>query len=274
MAPVTMRLVEVGCEFRYLAEVPTPAVFQVEPLGQAPVVVRSAATSIAPDTPVRRYLDLYGNPCRRLVIPAGSSLFRYEALVEVPDRTEDVDPTAPELAPDDLPDDVLLYTLPSRYCLPDMLGNEAWSRFGGLPRGYSRVQAICDHVNGHLTFLYGSSGPTSTSVDVNAAGYGVCRDFTHLAITFCRALNIPARYVFGYLPEHGRAHRPGPHGLRRVDGGLARRPLVDLRPAQQPAPQGPHPHRSRARRLRRRDEHHLRRARARGDARPLRRAAP
>ena len=210
MAPVTMRLVEVGCEFRYLAEVPTPAVFQVEPLGQAPVVVRSAATSIAPDTPIRRYSDLYGNPCQRLVIPAGSSLFRYEALVEVPDSTEDVDPTAPELPPDDLPDDVLLYTLPSRYCLPDMLGNEAWSRFGGLPRGYSRVQAICDHVNGHLTFLYGSSGPTSTSADVNAAGYGVCRDFTHLAITFCRALNIPARYVFGYLPDMDAPTDPAP----------------------------------------------------------------
>jgi transglutaminase-like putative cysteine protease len=201
MGLVTARLVEVGCEFRYLAQVPTPAVFQVQPLGEAPVTVRSPATSIAPDTPVRSYLDLYGNPCQRLVIPAGHSVFRYEALVEVPDSAEEVDTSAPELAPDDLPDDVLIYTLPSRYCLPEMLGNEAWSRFGDLPRGYTRVQTICDYVNGHLTFRYGSSGPTSTSADVNAAGYGVCRDFTHLGITFCRALNIPARYVFGYLPD-------------------------------------------------------------------------
>jgi transglutaminase-like putative cysteine protease len=210
MDQVTVRLVQVGCEFRYLAQVPTPTVFQVQPLDEPPVVLRTAATSIAPETPVRSYLDLYGNPCQRLVLPAGPSVFRYEALVEVPDSTEDVDLHAPELAPDDLPDDVLIYTLPSRYCLPDMLGDEAWSRFGALPRGYGRVQAICDHVNGHLTFLYGSSGPMSTSADVNAAGYGVCRDFTHLAITFCRALNIPARYVFGYLPELDVAADPAP----------------------------------------------------------------
>ncbi len=195
------RLVEVGCEFRYAAQVPTPAVFQVQPLDVAPVSVRSATSAIEPDSAFRSYTDLYGNPCQRLVIPAGRSTFRYEALVEVPDATEDVDPTAPQLAPDELPDDVLIYTLPSRYCLPEMLGNEAWSRFGDLTRDYTRVQAICDHVNGHLTFRYGSSAPTSTSSDVYSSGYGVCRDFTHLAIAFCRALNIPARYVFGYLPD-------------------------------------------------------------------------
>jgi transglutaminase-like putative cysteine protease len=208
---VTERLVEVGCEFRYLAQIPTPAVFQVQPLAEPPItVVRSAVTSTPPHTHVRSYRDLYGNPCQRLVIPAGRSTLRYEALVRVPDSTEDVDPAAPELAPDDLPDDVLIYTLPSRYCLPDMLGDEAWSRFGALPRGYTRVQAICDHVHDHLTFRYGSSGPTSTSVDVNAAGFGVCRDFTHLAITFCRALNIPTRYVFGYLPDMDVPPDPAP----------------------------------------------------------------
>ncbi len=201
MAPVTVRRVAVGCEFRYLAEVGTPTVFQVQPRVEAPISVLSAATSVEPDTPLRSYVDLYGNPCQRLVVPAGRSVFRYDAVVQVPDATEDVDVTAPECAPDDLPDDVLLYTLPSRYCLPDMLGDEAWSRFGGLHRGYTRVQAICDHVNGHLVFQYGSSGALTTASDVNAAGFGVCRDFTHLAISFCRALNIPARYVFGYLPD-------------------------------------------------------------------------
>ena len=205
-----VRHVEVGCEFRYRAEVPTPAVFQVEPLREAPVVVLDTATSIEPDTPIRGYVDLYGNPCQRLVIPAGISTFRFSALVEVPDATEDRDPGAPELAPDDLPDDVLIYTLPSRYCLPEMLGDEAWSRFGTLPRGYTRVQAICDHVHDHLTFRYGSSSPTSTSADVNTSGYGVCRDFTHLAIAFCRALNIPARYVFGYLPDIDVPANPAP----------------------------------------------------------------
>ena len=184
--------------------------FQVEPLGEAPVSVRWTATSIEPEMPIRSYTDLYGNRCQRLVIPAGRSTFRYSALVAVPDATEDRDLTAPEVIPDNLPDEVLIYTLPSRYCLPEMLGDEAWSRFGGLPRNYTRVQAICDHVHGHLTFLYGSSGPTSTSADVNASGYGVCRDFTHLAIAFCRALNIPARYVFGYLPAIDVPAEPAP----------------------------------------------------------------
>jgi transglutaminase-like putative cysteine protease len=91
-----------------------------------------------------------------------------------------------------------------------MLGNEAWSRFGDIPGGYRRVQAICDHVNSHLTFQYGSSGAQSTAVDVNNSGFGVCRDFTHLAISFCRSLNIPARYVFGYLPDMDIMRDPNP----------------------------------------------------------------
>jgi transglutaminase-like putative cysteine protease len=91
-----------------------------------------------------------------------------------------------------------------------MLGDEAWSRFGGMPLGYSRVQAICDYVNSHLTFEYGRSGPQTTAADVNASGFGVCRDFTHLAISFCRALNIPARYVFGYLPDMDVPPDPAP----------------------------------------------------------------
>jgi transglutaminase-like putative cysteine protease len=200
-ARVDQRHVHVGCEFVYVAEVPTPSVFQVQPRPESPVAVVRAETSIDPAAPVRSYVDLYGNPCQRLVIPAGRSVFRYDATVAVPDAAEPVDRTAPELAPDELPDETLLFTLPSRFCLPDMLGDEAWNRFGSLPRGYDRVQAICDHVHGYLQFRYGSSGPWTTAADVNASGFGVCRDFTHLAISFCRALNIPARYVFGYIPE-------------------------------------------------------------------------
>ena len=123
-------------------------------------------------------------------------------MADVPDATEEnSDPEAPEVPAGRLPDHTLIYTLPSRYCLPDVLAGEAWTRFGGLEPGYKRVQAICDHVNGHLTFRYGSSTASSTAVDVNESRYGVCRDFTHLAISFCRALNIPARYIFGYLPD-------------------------------------------------------------------------
>ena len=137
--------------------------------------------------------------------------FTYSAIAEVPDATEDADEYAPELPPHELPDDVLIYMLPSRYCLPDMLGDEAWSRFGAIRPGYRRVQAICDHVNGHLHVPLRQQRPTSTTAaDVNASGFGVCRDFTHLAISFCRALNIPARYVFGYLPDMDVPLDPAP----------------------------------------------------------------
>jgi transglutaminase-like putative cysteine protease len=203
---MSLRQVRVGCEFVYLAEVPTPTVFQVQPLGE---VVR-ADFAVDPVVDSHGYVDLYGNPCLRLILPAGRSTFRYVALVDVPDATEDVDEQAPEVRPADLPDDVLIFTLPSRYCLPDMLGDEAWSRFGGMPTGYRRVQAICDYVNKHLEFRYGSTTATSTAADVNTSGLGVCRDFTHLAISFCRSLNIPARYVFGYLPDIDIEPTPGP----------------------------------------------------------------
>jgi transglutaminase-like putative cysteine protease len=205
-----MRRVRVGCEFVYVAAVDTPAVFQVEPLDAAPVSLARREWSTEPAVRIRRYTDLYGNPCTRAMLPAGRSTLRFGAFVLVPDATEDADEQVPELPPERLPDEVLIYTLPSRYCLPDMLGDEAWSRFGAMPAGFSRVQAICDYVNGHLTFQYGVSGPLTTAADVNASGFGVCRDFTHLAISFCRALNIPARYVFGYLPEIDVPPDPAP----------------------------------------------------------------
>jgi transglutaminase-like putative cysteine protease len=204
------RQIQIGCGFTYAAGIDTPVIFQVRPIESARILLEGEKWSSEPAMMTHGYTDLYGNPCTRAVLPTGRSSFGYEAVATVPDATEDADEGAPELPPEQLPDDTLIYTLPSRYCLPDVLGNEAWTRFGALPPGYRRVQAICDYVNGHLTFQYGSSTATSTAADVNAAGRGVCRDFTHLAISFCRALNIPARYVFGYLPDMDVPPDPAP----------------------------------------------------------------
>jgi transglutaminase-like putative cysteine protease len=204
------RRLRIGCEFTYQAVVDTPAIFHVQPAESPSIAVKDQRWLSEPAIAVRGYTDIYGNPCSRAVLPAGRSRFGYQALAEVPDGTEDADPGAPEIRPDALPDDALIYTLASRYCLPDVLGDEAWSRFGGVPPGYSRVQAICGYVNGHLRFQYGSSTPLYTAADANLAGCGVCRDFTHLAISFCRALNIPARYVFGYLPDMDVPANPDP----------------------------------------------------------------
>ncbi len=114
-----------------------------------------------------------------------------------------IEPDAQEIPVGSLPDEVLSYVMPSRFCLPDELGHEAWQRFGSLTPGWARVQSIVDYVNGHLAFVPGASNPWTTAADAYRAGQGVCRDFAHLAITFCRALNIPARYVFGYIPNIG-----------------------------------------------------------------------
>ncbi len=204
------RRISLGCDFTFAAEINTAVVFQVRPAESGDIVLESERWLSEPAIAIRRYTDIYGNCCIRAVLPAGRSNFGYRAVAEVPDATEAADETAAERAPDDLPDDTLIYTLPSRYCLPDVLGDEAWSRFGALPPGYARVQAICDYVNGHLEFQYGSTSPRSTAADVNRAGRGVCRDFSHLAISFCRALNIPARYVFGYLPDLDVPPDPAP----------------------------------------------------------------
>jgi transglutaminase-like putative cysteine protease len=207
---MTRRRIRVGCDFTYVAEIDTPVIFQVQPRASACLVIEQERWLHLPSMAIRGYTDLYGNPCTRAVLPAGRSSFGYSAVTAVADATEDADQDAPECAPADLPDDTLIYTLPSRYCLPDLLGDEAWSRFGGMTHGYGRVQAICSHVHSHLEFQYGSSTALSTAADVNASGRGVCRDFTHLAISFCRALNIPARYIFGYLPDLDVPPDPAP----------------------------------------------------------------
>src|SRR5664279_4954573 len=164
-----MRRVSVGCEFTYSADINTPAIFQVQPRQSSAFSVRSESWTSIPAMPLRGYTDLYGNACTRVVLPAGMSTFRYEAEIDLPDAVEDADESARESAPDDLPDEALIYTLPSRYCLPDVLGNEAWELFGDLPHGYTRVSAICAHVNAHVTFRYGSTSALSTAADVNSS---------------------------------------------------------------------------------------------------------
>ena len=177
--------------FTYLAEVPTSAVFMVRPAPSAAIAMEGGRWFTDPSVPVHDYADIYGNECARTVLPVGRSRFGFSAVAVVPNAEEDADPDAPEVPPGALPDETLLYTLPSRYCLPDLLANEAWQRSGALAPGYQRVQAICDHVHQHVTFQYGSTTAASTAADVNATRLGVCRDFAHLAISFCPALNTP-----------------------------------------------------------------------------------
>ncbi|MCU1429967.1 MAG: Transglutaminase [Actinomycetia bacterium] len=193
--------VHVGSEFVYETAVPTHSVWQVEPRPDSEHRVLSEAWTITPDVPTHVYRDQFGNVCRRLTMPQGQCFLRYDAEAEVPGHADASDTDASEPRPEQLPDDVLVFTLPSRFCPSDVLADEAWNLFGAMTPGWSRVQAICDWVHAEVQFAYGSSSPVMSAADVFESRSGVCRDYAHLAVTFCRALNIPARYAFGYLPD-------------------------------------------------------------------------
>ena len=195
------RFLDIGCSFSYWSQLPTAAVFQILPVRSDRVVVSGQTWRSAPSVPFHDYEDLHGNRCRRVTLIAGTTTIAYAAQAELPDAVDDCDPTAPELLPEDLPDDVLIYTLASRFCLSDVLAGRAWALFGAMTPGYGRVEAVSDWVWHHLAYTTGSSNALSTSVDAYTSGQGVCRDFAHLMITMCRALNIPARYAYGYLPD-------------------------------------------------------------------------
>jgi transglutaminase-like putative cysteine protease len=198
----------VGCQFGLDSVQPASAIMQVAPC-PAPGLSISCERW---DTNAEHhcYIDHYGNRCERFELAAGSSHVTYEAQALIAHADDVIEPDALEIPVASLPDEVLSFVMPSRFCLPDELGHEAWQRFGNLTPGWGRVQAIVDYVHEHLEFVPGASNPWTTAADAYRAGQGVCRDFAHLAITFCRAVNIPARYVFGYIPDIGMHVPPGP----------------------------------------------------------------
>jgi transglutaminase-like putative cysteine protease len=157
----------------------------------------------APIVPLSTYRDLYGNRCRRLVAPAGDLTIWGDATIEDSGELDPVHPEARETPVADLPDECLGYLMGSRYCETDRLDLIAWGQFGAIPPGWGRVQAICDFVNAHIRFDYMQARSTRTAYEVFYERVGVCRDFAHLAVTFCRCMNIPARYVNGHLGDIG-----------------------------------------------------------------------
>lgn len=204
------RTVDLGCTFRFSATMPTASVFMVEARSDDLVSVHDAQWSSTPEVESHTYTDAFGNTCRRLVMPVGVTTFTYSAVAEVPDAIDWADEQAPETPMAELPSDVLVYTLPSRFCESDVLSGQAWKLFSGTPRGHARVQAICSWVYNYLTYTTGSTVSTNTAADAFLRGVGVCRDFAHLMIAMCRAMNIPARYTFGYLPDMDFERNPAP----------------------------------------------------------------
>lgn len=156
-----------------------------------------------PKLEIANYIDSFGNRCSRFVAPPGPLRLSSSTLIRDSGEPDPVNLAARELPVGDVPNEVLCYLLNSRYCEVDRLSNIAFELFGSLQPGWGRVQAICDWVHGKVAFNYQHARPTKTALDVFTERVGVCRDFQHLAITFCRALNIPARYAAGYLGDIG-----------------------------------------------------------------------
>ena len=154
-----------------------------------------------PAVPYSTYIDMFGNYCIRLTAPGGKFSMRSDATIADSGLPDPVDHSARQMAIEELPDDVLIYLMASRYCDTDLLSQAAWDMFGSLPQGWDRVQGIVDWVHNHITFDYMDADATRTAHDAFQQGKGVCRDFAHLAIGFCRAMNIPARYINGHLGD-------------------------------------------------------------------------
>jgi transglutaminase-like putative cysteine protease len=156
-----------------------------------------------PVVPLSHYTDGFGNLCTRLEAPTGTLRISADGMLEDSGIPEPAFLNARETAIAALPPEALTYMLPSRYCESDVLAPEALRLFGHLVPGWSRVQAICDFVNRHVTFGYQYARPTKTALETYNERQGVCRDMAHLAIAFCRAMSIPARYATGYLGDIG-----------------------------------------------------------------------
>ena len=166
-------------------------------------LVRPDVISTYPAVPLTLYHDGFGNACSRVLAPPGTFRITADGIVSDSGVAEPAFPNAFEHTVQSLPDDTLVYLLPSRYCETELLASTAWGMFGSMMPGWNRVQAIVDYVHGHIAFDYQCARPTKTAWEAFNERRGVCRDYAHLAIALCRALNIPARYCTGYLGDIG-----------------------------------------------------------------------
>lgn len=203
--------IQVGYELVYELPQPTPMILMlsIHP-DRAKDILVAEAPRCDPPVPVSPYRDGFGNLGSRLVAPAGRFVLSNSAMVQDTGLPDTVVPDAAQCMIADLPDEAMTFLLGSRYCEVDLLASAAWNLFGNTPAGWGRVQAVCDFVHRHITFDYQAARATRTAAEAYAEGRGVCRDYAHLAITFCRSLNIPARYCTGYLGDMGT---PQPWGV-------------------------------------------------------------
>lgn len=196
--------IRIGYELVYECPQPTPMLLMLN------VHYSRVSDLIAPDyiittppIPISGYRDSFGNWCTRIVAPAGDLKLASDTLICDTGLPDPVVPTARQHPVEELPEEALVFLLGSRYCETDLLSNTAWELFGSTEPGWARVQAISEFVHNHITFGYEHARPTKTAWETYNEKQGVCRDFTHLAVTLCRCMNIPARYCTGYVSDIG-----------------------------------------------------------------------
>lgn len=191
-----------GCELHFDVQGDTPMVLMLRPRSGAGQWIISEEYEITPSVTVVEFTDLYGNLCQRLVAPVGPFQVRTQLMAQTDDGI-DVEPGAPLTLVQDLPDDALHFLLPSRYCPVDQpqLTQQAADIVKDVTPGYDQAEAIRHWINTNLTYQYGTSDQTTSALETLQRRVGVCRDFTHLGISLCRSLSIPARMVVGYLHE-------------------------------------------------------------------------
>ena len=195
-------VIRVGFEMEYECPGPTPMILTLNiHHSRAPDLLCPDILHTSPAVPMTAYRDMFGNWCSRIVAPPGRFVLSTDALINDSGLPDVVAPWAMQVPVEQLPEETLVYLLGSRYCETDQLSETAWQLFGHGPTGWARVQAICDFVHRHIEFGYHHARRTRTAWEAYNEGQGVCRDYAHLAIAFCRCMNIPARYCTGYLGD-------------------------------------------------------------------------
>lgn len=193
-----------GYEFIYSCPQPTPMILLVSiHYSRASDIVVPDHLVAEPSIPITAYRDAFGNWCHRIVAPEGRLRLQANSVIRDSGLPDQVVTSAKQHLVEDLPEETLAFLLGSRYCETDLLSETAWQLFGGIEPGYTRVQAICDFVHNRIAFNYQNARPTRSASDVYHERTGVCRDYAHLAVAFCRCMNIPARYCTGYLSDAG-----------------------------------------------------------------------
>jgi transglutaminase-like putative cysteine protease len=204
-------LIQVGYELVFYCPQNTPMILMLNiHYSRASDLVLPDHLITDPEVPVTSYRDGFGNWCTRILAPRGRIRLSSNAIVRDTALADPVVHAAEQHALQDLPEDTLVFLLGSRYCETDLLSDVAWSNFGYTTLGWARVQAICDFVHNHIAFDYQQARSTRTAWEAFNERVGVCRDYAHLAIAFCRAMNIPARYCTGFLGDMGT---PPPYGV-------------------------------------------------------------